>query len=392
MGEPFAYPAMDIPIAQRNIPENTMSSVCKHKKFFKSLRGSTTDLRFDICPAVFNGKLESYSCVGGVHNTNVKMMRNVVFASSSGIIAGEIPEDELKSSIKNVEAVKKVHKEISIMPPPSKEQSLTFVFNGYGKNKTITVDRAFALYHCKALNGIMEAEQNISDAGGDSVIRDRNTVNMKFVEYDTIKHIFLILYNPGTYFTEQLSCVRLLRGGRFNRVLHACNMLEIHNAKRIIQNSMMTLFDLYNEIRVYWSMGVNHIMSKYCRNTRIMAFPDDHVEEEISPDVHELVEKIKQRKNIAAKFEIIGLAGIFSTINEFMPETTTIFAEKIIGIKSILNPGKLDHDIRAMARSEFLELIELVKPSHETSIKLIKAILSEIDTPHDYMPRLGMPY
>lgn len=101
----------------------------------------------------------------------------------------------------------------------------------------------------------MEAEQNISDAGGDSVIRDRNTVNMKFVEYDTIKHIFLILYNPGTYFTEQLSCVRLLRGGRFNRVLHACNMLEIHNAKRIIQNSMMTLFDLYNEIRVYWSMG-----------------------------------------------------------------------------------------------------------------------------------------
>lgn len=123
-----------------------------------------------------------------------------------------------------------------------------------------------------------------------------------------------------------------------------------------------------------------------------MAFPDDHVEEEISPDVQELVEKIKQRKNIAAKFEIIGLASIFSTINEFMPETTTIFAEKIIGIKSILNPGKLDHDIRAMARSEFLELIELVKPSHETSIKLIKAILSEIDTPHDYMPRLGMPY
>lgn len=390
MQEPATY-AIEMPNAP---PENTMSSVCKHKKFFKSLKGAMTDLRFDICPAIFSGKLESYSCVGGTCHTDVKMMRNVVFASSSEIVAGEIPEDELKSSIKNVEAVKRVHKGISIMQPSSKEQSLTFVFNGYGKNKTITVDKSFALYHCKALNGIMEAEQNISDSSGNFTIKDRNIVNMKFVEYDTMKHIFLILYNPGTYFTEQLSCVRLLRSRRFNSILHACNMLEIHNAKQIIQNSVMTIFHLYNEIRLYWSMGLSHIMSKYCRNTMHNIFRDhnERVEEEISPDIQELVEKIKQRKNIAAKFEIIGLASMFSTINEFMPEATTLFAQKVLCMKSIVNPGKLSHEVGGIIRSEFLKLIELVKPAHETSKLLIKAILSEIELPNDYMPGAVIPY
>ncbi len=352
-------------IMQENHEDNTANTIRRHVEFSGELTKTTSDLRFDICPALFKNPI-----------------KEIVFSGRNRIIAGEIPSDELKLSKRVIEAVTESRNKIKIIDPAHPEHAIKFIFTNEGKKKHLIIDKQFALYNCKALADILQAEEMSDEIKFKYDEDGRNIIQLNLVEYDTMKHIFLILYNPGLYFYDEFSCVRLFRRDRFHRIMHASNLLGIDNIKHIMSTSIGYAFKLYEVIRHdYFDIIVSEFVCRQYRNAQTNTEP--------TPDVIELVEKIKERKNIAVKYEIVGVKRLFATICEFIPEISKQFACSVLKLnKSDNSSGRIivvrnDGNIPA---NEIMCMLDELRPPYSVCGPIIAILFDKAKK--DYMSEL----
>lgn len=407
---------MNMPVRARNAtqvhtPENSIHYICSNKEFCSELKDQFSPLRFDIRPRMF-GDIKSNDfhhgacCSVGECETPARGIedseRNLnlcIFAGKRKQINGEFPDDCLTLPPKFHEYAKRTLESIKILPPaPGNELKMVFNKLSMDSGRSLIVDKSFALYHCGVLKNILDAENDIKqssvylESGADASNESIASVAFKEVDYDTMKHIFLILYNPGTYFSEIVSGIRILRGNRLQRILRAAHMLEFRNVRMIISSAFNAgILEVYKNIYgIYRSNLDAYVHYIRPRGQITPVRPLVHAEGEVwneesnKQKSDELVEKFRNRTNMAAAYEMLGVRELFAVMCEFMPELTILFMTNLLDFESTImdnQHAKKIYSIRvndSMRVEDIFDLLNEVKPSYEVTVQIIKYLVSII--------------